>query len=116
MPLSPVEFEEGVRSYWSEMGSRSEEVQQREQDFLALPHRYGSRQTPHFERSELTEATSRTPNSAVSERLSDPPQVVNPGHRVALIWRCGQLANTSSTLARLDPIASRSCDPRAALC
>ncbi len=53
MPLSPDEFEEGVRSYWREIGSRPQSVQQREQDYLALPRLYASRQPPRFERAEL---------------------------------------------------------------
>ena len=53
MPLAPGDFDEGVRSYWREIESRSPEVQERERAFPELSQRFAGREPPHFTRSEL---------------------------------------------------------------
>ena len=53
MPLDSADFEKGVRWYWREIELRSHEVQERERSFPELAQRFGTRQPPHFTRSDL---------------------------------------------------------------
>jgi hypothetical protein len=53
MPLASDDFEQGVVDYWSEIESRSAEVQERERSFPELSQHFCGRRPPHFTRHEL---------------------------------------------------------------
>ncbi|WP_124715424.1 hypothetical protein [Burkholderia stagnalis] len=53
MSLDALDFERGIETYWSEIASRSYEIQARERVFPELAEKYSARQPPHFTRSDL---------------------------------------------------------------
>jgi hypothetical protein len=55
MGLDLAAFEQGVRDYWIEIASRSQQVQARERAFPDLAVRFASRSPRHFTREDLEE-------------------------------------------------------------